>query len=100
MIFRDVINLISETPGAHGVFDTPVETPRQVYCSVSSVGRSEAYKAMANGLHPEFVFLLSEYTDYQGEKIVEYHGTRYRVIRTYRQNQGIELTVEEATIDA
>ena len=99
MIFRDVINLIGETQ-PHGVLDDPVETSRQVYCSVRSVGMTEAYTAMSNGLHPEFVFLLSDYGDYQGEKICEYQGTRYRIVRTYRQNQGIELTVEEATIDA
>lgn len=98
MIFRDVITLISETQ-PHGVLDDPVETSRQVYCSVRSVGMTEAYTAMSNGLHPEFVFLLSDYGDYQGEKICEYQGTRYRIVRTYRQNQGIELTVEEATVD-
>lgn len=99
MIFRDVITLIGESQ-PHGVLDDPVETSRQVYCSVRSVGMTEAYTAMSHGLHPEFVFLLSDYGDYQGEKVCEYKGTRYRIVRTYRQNQGIELTVEEATIDA
>lgn len=99
MIFRDVITLITETQ-PHGVFEDVAETPREVYCSVRSVGMSEAYTAMSNGLHPEFVFILSDYGDYNGEKILEYKGTRYRIVRTYRNNQGIELTCEEATIDA
>ena len=99
MMFRDVITLVSESPAAHGVLDEITETQKQVFCSVRSVGMSEAYQAMSNGLHPEFVFLLSDYGDYQGEKICEYQGTRYRIVRTYRQNQGIELTVEEATVD-
>lgn len=99
MIFRDVLTLISESPAAHGVFEKPAETPRQVFCSVRSVGMSEAYQAMSNGLRPDFVFLLSDYGDYNGEKICEYNGVRYRVVRSYRRNQGIELTVEEATID-
>lgn len=100
MIFRDVINLVAENPSAHGVFDTPTETSKQVYCSVKSVGMSEAYQAMANGLHPQFVFVLSDYADYNGEKIVTYNSIRYRIIRTYRNNQSIELTCEEATVDA
>ena len=100
MMFRDVITLVSESPAAHGVLDEVTETPKQVFCSVRSVGMSEAYQAMSNGLHPQFVFVLSECGDYSGEKIVIYHDKRYRIIRTYQQNQGIELTVEEVTIDA
>ena len=100
MMFRDVITLISESPAAHGVLDDVTETQNQVFCSVRSVGMNEAYQAMSNGLHPQFVFVLSECGDYNGEKIVIYHEKRYRVIRTYQQNQGIELTVEEVTIDA
>ena len=100
MMFRDVITLVSESPSAHGVLDEVTETQKQVFCSVRSVGMYEAYQAMSNGLHPQFVFVLSECGDYNGEKIVIYHDKRYRVIRTYQQNQGIELTVEEVTIDA
>ena len=101
MMFRDVLTLISETPVAHGVFDTQVqETPRQVFCTVRSVGMNEAYQALSNGLHPQFVFILSDYTDYGGEKICEYKNVRYRIIRAYRNNQAVELTVEELTIDA
>lgn len=100
MMFRDVITLVSESPAAHGVLDDITETQTQVYCSVRSVYMNEAYQAMSNGLHPQFVFVLSDYADYNGQKIVLYNGKRYRIIRTYRQNQGIELTAEEATIDA
>ncbi len=99
MMFRDVLTLIAEDPKAHGVTDKPKETGRTVYCTVRSVGMNEAYQAMANGLQPQFVFSLSDYADYDGEKICEYNGTRYRILRTYRRNQGIELTVEEVTVD-
>ena len=98
MMFRDVLNLIGEAQ-PRGAFDEYVPVSRQVFCSVRSVGMIEAYQAMSHGLHPQFVFVLSDYTDYEGEKICEYKGVRYRVVRTYRNNQGIELTVEEATVD-
>lgn len=100
MYFMDVLDLIGETPAAHGVFDQFTETRTTVYCSVRSVGYNEAYAARANGLNPVLVFALTDFADYHGEKICEYAGKRYRIVRTYRQNQGIELTVEEATIDA
>lgn len=100
MMFRDVITLVAENPAAHGLLDDVTETQKQVFCSVRSVGMNEAYQAMSNGLHPQFVFVLTDYADYSDEKIVLYNNKRYRVVRTYRQNQGIELTVEEVTIDA
>lgn len=100
MFFRDVLKLIGETPEAHGVFDAIEESVKTVYCTVRTVGMNEAYQAMANGLHPQFVFTLSDYADYSGEKICEYNNVRYRIIRAYRNNQGIELTAEEITIDA
>lgn len=100
MFFRDELKLIGENPAAHGVFEQYAPTERTVFCTVRSVGMSEAYQALSYGLHPQFVFTLSDYTDYQGEKICEYKGTRYRIVRTYRNNQGIELTAEEVTHDA
>lgn len=100
MMFRDTIELIEEIPYAHGVFDTITETSRQVFCTVRSVGMNESYTARANGLNPQLVFVLSDYSDYQGEKICVYAGKRFRIVRTYRNNQSIELTVEEATHDA
>lgn len=96
----DVITLVGETPAAHGVFSAPAVSERKVYCSVRSVGMQEAYQAMANGLHPTYVFAISDFKDYEGEKILRFHGKNFRVIRTYRTGFGIELTCSEATIDA
>lgn len=100
MICDDVIYLISETPAAHGVFTQSTETQKMCYCRVDSVTRSEFYKARENGIQPIYLFVLSEYADYNGEKIVIYNGTRYRVIRSYVKNHAVELTVGEATADA
>ena len=99
MTFPDVLTLISESQ-PHGVLETATETERQVYCTVESVSMSEAYRAMSNGLHPSFVFKLTDFADYNNEKICVYKGVRYRIIRSYRRNQGIELTAEEVTVDA
>ena len=100
MIRQDVIDLIAETPVAHGIFDKSTETKRTVFCEVRSVGMTEYYRALEQDLHPEFVFVLADYAEYSNEKICEYHGKRYRIIRTYVDRQRIELTVEEATVDA
>ena len=105
MIRDDVCYLVAESPEAHGIFEKPVETPRMVYFSVRSVGRQEYYRAMENKLHPTIVFVLQDAIEYQGEKIVLWTPrggtqTRYRVLRTYRDGDALEITCEEATIDA
>ena len=99
MICDDVIYLVSEDPVAHGVFAPRSETRKMCYCRVNSVTRSEFYKARENGTQPVYVFVLSEYADYNGEKIVVFKDKRYRVIRSYVKDHAVELTVGEATAD-
>ena len=97
MVKADVISLIAEVPAAHGVFDTVTKTARTVYCTVRSVGRTEMYHAMSAGLQPEYIFELAHFFEYQGEKLVEYQGVEYRVIRTYvTDTDTIEITVERS----
>lgn len=95
-----MIQLVNENPAAHGVFDKPDETTTQIFAEIRSVSMSEAYRARSAGLEPSFVFVLADYADYAGQKVIEYGGKRYRVIRTYTAGQRLEITVEEATADA
>lgn len=75
-------------------FGDPViaETTRDVFCEVASIGQKEFYQAAATGLQPEIKFVLADYLDYSGEKTVVHNGTRYRVLRTYRKGQELEIT--------
>lgn len=100
MIRADAIYLISESPEAHGIFEQHSETKRLVPAEIRSVSRSELYRAQSNGLNPEYVFILQDYAEYDGEKVVEWNSKRWAVIRTYVDNEKIELTVEEASVDA
>lgn len=99
MVRADVIALIGETPGAHGVFEAPEESRNEVPCTVRSVGYSEFYAARSAGIEPSIVFVLALAEDYAGQKIVEWNGVRYRVLRTWMQGDGIEITCEPATND-
>lgn len=77
----------------------PMETQTTVLCSVKSVGRSEFYNAAVTGLRPEIVFVVHGY-EYTGEKLVEFEGNRYRVVRTYANNfEEIEITCEKVAAD-
>lgn len=70
------------------------ETPREVYCGVSSISASEWFEAGRAGLKPEYRVTMFA-PDYQGEEIAELDGVRYGIYRTYLGgNETIELYLE------
>ena len=91
---NDILTLIQQTQTVDDYGDTvTTETSCQVFCKVGSIGQKEFYQAQAVGLQPELKFVLADYLDYEGETLVEHNGQRYRVLRTYRDDQELELTV-------
>lgn len=89
---HEILTLIRTVHGVDDYGDPAVaETTRTVFCRLASIGQKEFYQAQAVGLQPELKFVLADYLDYQGELLVEHTGTRYRVLRTYRAGQEIEL---------
>ena len=95
MVRADVVTLLGERPEAHGVFDAPLYNYRIVYCEVKSVSQTEAYQARGTGLNPEYRLVLTHSFEYQGEKLCDFRGTRYEIIRTYmNESDGIELTIQ------
>jgi hypothetical protein len=88
----DVITLIAEAPEARGVYDNPETTERTVYVTVRSVGMTETYTAMSQGLAPEVRFELAGADDYAGEKTCRYNGRLYDILRAYEADGRIELT--------
>lgn len=80
------------------------KTPRQVFCKVRSVGRTEFYQASQNNLYPTIVVTISHYKDYMNEKELLYTDWTgeekcYSVTRVYRTNDSVELTCEEKVSD-
>lgn len=89
----DILDLITTVQTVDSYGDLVItETARQVFCRVESIGMKEFYQASATGLKPEIKFTLADYLDYQGERLVQYDGHRYQVLRTYRAGQELELT--------
>ena len=97
MTRADVIGLITENRTGHGVHEAVTDTERTVMCTVESVRRNEYYNAMNAGFRPEYVFRLAVAEDYMDERLVKFHGQRFRVVRTYMTDDGgIEITVERS----
>lgn len=90
----EILILIQQTQGVDDYGDPVIsETTREVFAKLGSIGQKEFYQAHAVGLRPELKFVLADYLDYEGETFVQHNGQRYRVLRTYRKGQELELTV-------
>lgn len=99
MIRAVSIKLIGETP--HGVFETITPTETEVMAEIRSVTMKEFYLAANDGIQPEAVFRLTDEADYHGEKLIEYDGVQYDVIRTYiGKGQTIDITVKRKEINS
>jgi hypothetical protein len=72
---------------------------REVFAKQNSIGMTEFYQAAATDYRPEIKFTLTDYLDYNGETFAKYDGTLYRIMRTYRAGQAIELTLTHASAE-
>lgn len=100
MIRADVITFLTEAP--HGIFEANAPTEREVFAEIHSVRQSEFYKALNDGIEPQYTFILTDYADYNGEKLCKYNDNLYDVIRTYTpvKGQTIEITVKKHEVNA
>lgn len=73
---------------------------RPIFAELKSIGTTEFYQAQAVGMKPELKFIIPDYLDYNGEKVLkykEYTGIEetYSIIRTYRTGNELEITVRK-----
>lgn len=83
---NDIITLVSDSGR------------RDVFAELRSISQTEHYQAAAVDYHPEYKFVI-DYLDYQAETLVEHEGTLYRVVRTFRAGQALEIVVERASAE-
>lgn len=72
---------------------------REVFAKQNSIGTAEFYQAAATDYRPELKFTLADYYDYNGETFAKYEGKLFRIMRTYRAGQEIELTMTSASAE-
>lgn len=65
---------------------------KEVFAEVLSIGMQEFYQAQTEGFKPEIKFLISDYFDYDNQKEVIYGDFKYKVLRTYRKGNELEIT--------
>ena len=59
---------------------------------LKSIGQKEFYQAQANGLKPEIKFVLPDYLDYDNQEEIIHNGFRYKVLRTFK-NEDNEIEI-------
>lgn len=72
-------------------------TDKTVFVQPRGVYSSEFYNAAQAGLHPSVTFVIANKADYAGEKLIEWDGKPYNVIRVdwNAQRDSISLICEE-----
>lgn len=71
----------------------------QAYVQPRGVYHSEYYSAAQSGLQPSITFRLANRADFDGQKLIEYKGVIYEVIRVdwNAQRDRVDLVCEERT---
>ena len=77
--------------------EVPNITETEVFVQPRGVYQAEFYNAAQLGLKPSLTLFLSNRDDYSGQKILDFEGTEYNVIRVdwNAQRDGISLICEE-----
>jgi len=100
-MFDSVITLKKEVNTVNEYGDTvKTYTSRNVFAEVKSISQSEFYQAEAVGLKPEIKFVIADFADYQGEKVLNYkafgeaNGEDYTILRTFRNKLNLEIVAK------
>lgn len=97
---NEIVKLVAESTETNEFGDViRTETEREVFVEVKSISQSEFYQAQASGMKPEIKFVMSDYLDYEGEKLLRYRPyagveETYTIIRTYQNGITLELTAK------
>ena len=91
-MYNEVIYLLTTRSTTNEVGDQ-IETQEKSmrFAQLKSIGQSEFYQAQAQGLKPEIKFVLADYLDYENQEEIIHNNFRYKVLRTYRTGNEIEI---------
>lgn len=72
-------------------------TEKEVYVKPRSVYASEFYSAATLGITPSIVLVLSNRSEYDNQKLIDYEGKTYEVVRAdwANKSESVALTLAE-----
>ena len=98
-MYDDIAVLKKYTTGGYDKYGNPAKTVEEtaVYVQPRGVYSSEFYNASQLGIKPSVTLYMTNRADYEGQKIVEFQGVDYDIVRVdwNAQRDGISLICEE-----
>lgn len=93
MYFKDIGFLAKEVNTLDKMHRPKIEYQyTKVFCNVKSIGQSEFYQAQVAGLKPEIKIEL-KLVDLDGVTHFKLNNVLYKILRTYKLEDKIELTL-------
>ena len=91
-MYDEVLYLVRNTKTKNEVGDLiESEEKKMRFANVKSISLNEFYQAQAQGFKPEVKFVLADYLDYEDQEEVIFKGFKYKVMRTFRSGEEIEI---------
>ena len=98
MYWKNVAYLMRESTTLDELHRPKVSyTESKIYCNVKSIGQSEFYQAESAGLKPE-IKIETKLIDLTNVTHIKLNGTIYKVLRTYKKQDIIEITLTSMVI--
>lgn len=95
---NEIIELESIIITTDDAGDTATTTEwKEIFAEKKSIGSQEFYQAHAEGLKPEFKFVIhpTEYNRKADGPHIRYNSEQFKIIRTYeKDSESLEITVE------
>lgn len=93
MYFKDVAYLLKNTQTLNNK-NKPINsfTEEKIYCNSKSITQSEFYQSATVGLKPT-IKLECKLIDVNGVDHVKYNNEIYKILRSYRKEDKIEITL-------
>ena len=99
MFFKDIAYLMKETKTLDSKKRPKVTyTESLFYCNVKSIGQTEFYQSAAVGFKPE-IKLETKLLDLTGATHVRYNNIVYKILRTYKKIDIIELVLTSTVVE-
>lgn len=99
MYFKNVGYLMKETTTLDSKYRPKVSyTESLFYCNEKSIGQSEFYQSASVGFKPE-IKLEAKLIDLTGVTHIKYNNVIYKILRTYKKEDIVELTLTSTVIE-
>lgn len=99
MYFKNVGYLMKETTTLDNKYRPKVSyTESLFYCNEKSIGQSEFYQSASVGFKPE-IKLEAKLIDLTGVTHVKYNNVIYKILRTYKKEDIVELTLTSTVVE-